>query len=171
MDGAWIAVIGTLGGVAVSASSALLGSLLTARHQRATADRQITVTTGERLRTEKRTTFVDYLVAYSDLRERILALARRADDEIDTPQPPTGRGHIDDFAPEEAARFSRAYHTLQITANQKTGNAANRCTDQLWNLADAAVSGDQTTFAQEKAAGKQLRHELRSAMREELGIT
>ena len=74
MDPAWIAVIGTLGGVIVTATSAVAVAGLTTRNQRHTLDRQRDHELAERRRAERRETFIDYLAAYSELREKILAL-------------------------------------------------------------------------------------------------
>jgi predicted kinase len=71
MDSATLAVVGTLSGVVITATAALLGNLLTARQQRATTERQLLHTVDERLRTERREAFVDYFAAYSALREKI----------------------------------------------------------------------------------------------------
>ena len=95
-------------------------------------ERQLLHAVSERLRTERRTTFVDYLSAYSDLREKINASAGNRPIETATHCPTRARGakrarrasRVDEYAAEEAARFSRAYHTLRITGNDAVGEAA-----------------------------------------------
>src|SRR3954466_8390029 len=153
MDSATLAVVGTLSGVVVTATAALLGNLLTARQQRATTERQLLHTVDERLRTERRTAFVDYFAAYSDLREKIAINAEAhasGTSGVAAPQPAqaaaTGRRRatrVKEYAAEEAARFYRAYQALQITANDAVGEAAKQCTDYLWNLAGHSESGNQ----------------------------
>jgi len=71
MDPAWIAVIGTLGGVAVTAISAVTVASLTTRSQRLTLDRQRDHELAEHRRAERRETFIEYLAAYSELREKV----------------------------------------------------------------------------------------------------
>lgn len=179
MDPTTLAVVGTLSGVSITAIAALLGNLLSARQQRATTERQLVHAVCERLRTERRTTFVDYLSAYSDLREKINASAWNRPIETATPLPhpahaaPSGRrraSRVDEYAAEEAARFSRAYHTLRITGNDAVGEAAHRCTSDLWVLADLAAIGDRGEFEEGWQTAQRSRRALREAMRAELGV-
>lgn len=179
MDPATLAVVGTLSGVVITAVAALLGNLLAARHQRATTERQLLHAVSERLRTERRTTFVDYLSTYSDLREKINASTGSRPDETAAALPHPAQGasgrrrasRVDEYAAEEAARFSRAYHTLRITGNNAVGEAAHRCTSDLWVLADLAATGDPGEFEEGWQTAQRSRRDLREAMRAELGVT
>jgi hypothetical protein len=74
MNSAWIAVIGTLGGVVVTALSAVLVAWLTTRSQHLTLDRQRDHDIAEHRRAERREIFIEYLAAYSELREKVLAM-------------------------------------------------------------------------------------------------
>jgi hypothetical protein len=74
MNPAWIAVIGTLGGVVVTALSAVMVAWLITRSQRFTLDRQRDHDIAEHRRAERREIFIEYLAAYSELREKILAM-------------------------------------------------------------------------------------------------
>ena len=169
MDSAWIAVIGTLGGVAITAISSILASALAARHQRVAAERQTAIAMAERSRKELREAFVEYLAAYSDLRDKIVLLEKHAGALLQNnskEEAPT----IEEYAPNEVARFSRSYHTLRITASSETGEAANRATSQLWDVSRAAQKGDYEIFVEKYASGRPLRRDLRAAMRRELGV-
>src|SRR4051812_12546993 len=125
MDPAWIAVIGTLGGVIVTATSAVAVASLTTRSQRLTLDRQRDHDLSEHRRAERRETFIDYPAAYSELRQKILALNE---------QPPPHAAHLAEQFPVEVARFSRAYQALRIFSNPTTGQAAHDCSSHLWSL-------------------------------------
>jgi hypothetical protein len=70
MDPALIAVIGTLGGVVVTSASDITVAWFTARIQRDDIDRQRAHDIAEHRRAERRETFVEYLAAYSELREK-----------------------------------------------------------------------------------------------------
>lgn len=52
--------------------------------------------------------------------------------------------NFEEQAPEEAARFSRAYHELVITGGLNTREAAQDCTSKLGDLTYAA--GEQRWF-------------------------
>jgi hypothetical protein len=169
VDQAWIAVIGTVSGVAVTATSSLLTSMLTARHQRTIAERQLAEADSERTRAEVRESFIEYLGAYSALRDQILVLHhQQRTGEPDTPAGANRISLIEAFAPEESTRFNRAHHTIQITAGEATCAAANTTSSQLWDLAQAAEERDQDLYSRELAAGVALRRRLHAAMRAEL---
>lgn len=161
MDPAWIAVIGTLGGVIVTATSAIAVASLTTRSQRLTLDRQRDHDLAEHRRTERRETFIDYLAAYSELRQKILTLHE---------QPPPHIGHLAEQFPTEVARFSRAYQALRIFSNPATGQAAHDCSSHLWSLADAVRRNDIPAIAHDRDQGRRLRRVLRAAMQQELGL-
>lgn len=170
MDPAWIAVIGTVSGVAVTAASSLLTSMLTARHQRAIAERQLTEADSERTRAEVRESFIEYLGAYSALRDQILVLhhQQQLTGAPDTPSGAYRISLIEAFAPEGSIRFNRAHHTIQITAGAATCEVASTTSSQLWDLAQAAEERDRERYSRELAAGVALRRRLHEAMRAEL---
>jgi hypothetical protein len=128
MDPSWIAVIGTLGGVVVTSVSGITAGWLTIRGQRQNTDRQRAHEVAEHRRTERRETFVEYLAAYSELREKVLAMGENA-------SPATAP--LAEIHPLEVARYSRAYQELRIFSNPSTGEAARECSFHLWDLADA----------------------------------
>jgi len=106
-----------------------------------------------------------------DFRDRIMiAAAGRFLTIPQIDQSPPVIATMEELAPEEAARFSRAYHTLQITVGNETSAAAHGCTSQLWDMARAATAGTETRYLAADAAGKQLRRALRQAMRVDLGV-
>lgn len=169
MDPAWIAVIGTVSGVVVTAASSLLTSMLTGRHQRTIAERQLAEADSERTRAEVRESFIEYLGAYSALRDQILVLHhQQRTGERDTPDGANRISLIEAFAPEESTRFNRAHHTIQITAGDATCEVAGTTSSQLWDLAQAAEESDQELYSRELAAGVALRRRLHEAMRAEL---
>jgi hypothetical protein len=172
MDNSWVVVVGTLGGVMVTSISGILGIILTARHQRAIAERQMRDEAKDKLRAERRETFVDYLSAYQDMYGRALAIAdsRFKTGLEDRSSPPPLAQDFALEAPEEAARFSRAYHELVITGGSSTREAAHDCTSKLWDLAYAAAEADADSFARLKNQARPSRQHLREAMRAELGV-
>lgn len=158
MEAAWIAVIGTLGGVALTALSNLLSARLTANSQQTAAASQRLYEGRNKLRTERRAAFVTYLSAYQ-------ALYHRAVEKIKAPH--TSEDH-DRFGAEERGSFSRAYQELLITADRaETVDAARAATAALWDVVKAAQAGpDAFRDADERAQAP--RRQLRSAMRDEL---
>jgi hypothetical protein len=161
MDSAWIAVIGTLGGVVVTSASAIVVGWLTVRGQRRNTALQRVHDVSEHRREERRETFVEYLAAYSELREKVLGMHEQA-------QPTTTP--LTELYPTEVARFSRAYQALRIFCSPPTGEAAHGCSSHLWDLADAVRRGDTEAIAQDRDEGRRLRRELRTAMQHELGV-
>jgi hypothetical protein len=75
MNGQWVVVVGTLGGVILTSVGGLTGIILTARHQRAIAERQAHKEAESRLRSKRRETFVNYLSAYQDMYSKALTIA------------------------------------------------------------------------------------------------
>lgn len=122
MDSAWVAVIGTLGGVIVTSVTAVTVGWLTLRGQRQSAALQWTRDLSERRRDERRETFVEFFAAYSELREKILA----AHVQGDMAGKPLAMVY-----PAEVARFSRAYQALRIFSSAPTGEAASKCSSHL----------------------------------------
>ncbi|MFC9662016.1 hypothetical protein ACFVJ5_17420 [Nocardia sp. NPDC127606] len=167
MEPAWIAVIGTVSGGVVSAGSGAITSFALARQQRASTKLQFAVASRDRRRQELRQVCLDYLSAYSALRDRILVL-HRDQQATDSAQPGLPFLLLQDFAPEETTQFKQAEHTLQITASTSIIEAAKATTLHLYSLARAARKLDQPAFNQKNAAGLPLREALEAAMRSEL---
>jgi hypothetical protein len=154
---AWIAVIGTLGGVLITAVVSLLSTRQTQQAQRAAAESQRAHEVWARLREERRMTFVGYFVAYQ-------ALLARAVEVTESDAPEHGR-----FGDEERELFTRAYNELLITAEQAdTLDAARRATAALWDVVRAASSSTEE-FDELEERAREPRRELRKAMRAELG--
>jgi hypothetical protein len=172
MNDPWVVVVGTLGGVILTSVGGLLGIILTTRHQRAVAERQTRQDLENRLRTERRETFVNYLSAYQDMYGKALTIAdsrfqRGSKDQ--SVEAPLAQNFLEQ-APEESARFSRAYHELVITGGLSTRKAARDCTSKLWDLAYASAEADADSFARLKDQARPSRQSLREAMRAELGV-
>ena len=168
MESAWIAVIGTLGGVAVTAVAGLLTALLVGRQQRAAAERKFQHDTGQKIREERRSTFVEYLSAYdAGMGKARQVFNSRAESE---PEEVTSLKPFETVADPEMARVSQAYLTITITASGETREAADECTGALWKVGNAAMSGDESAFNLALEDAHAPRRALRAAMRKELGI-
>lgn len=152
----WIVVVGTLGGVLITAVASLLSVRQTQRAQQQAAESQRAHEVWARLREERRTTFVGYFVAYQ-------ALLARAIEVVESDTHEEGR-----FGDEEREMFTRAYNELLITAEQSdTLDAARRATAALWDAVRAATMGAET-FGEMDERAREPRRELRNAMRAEL---
>jgi hypothetical protein len=164
MDNAWIAVLGTLAGVAITATSSLFGIWLTGRNQRLTAEQQLRSAAAERLRNERRSICIDYLTAYSNFREAILSAHQRHLETnaigARTPKPV-------EYAPDAAAEFSRAHHALQITFGEPIADLERKCNVDIWNLGDN-YSAEGEEFDRMWSAARSSRLELHRAMRADL---
>lgn len=172
MNDPWVVVVGTLGGVLLTSAGGLLGIILTARYQRATADRHAREEVESRLRSERREAFVNYLSAYQDMYGKALTIARsrfQEESKRNSVAPSTAQRFVEQ-APEESARFSRAYHELVITAGPGTRKVARDCTSKLWELVYASAEVDADSFARLKDQARPSRRSLREAMRAELGV-
>jgi hypothetical protein len=67
------------------------------------------------------------------------------------------------------SRFS-AYQALRIFSDDRTGEAARKCSSQLWALAEAVDRGDADAIATDREEGRRLRRQLRAEMQRELGV-
>jgi hypothetical protein len=158
MEAAWIAVIGTLGGVALTALTSLLTARLTVNSQRAAADSQRLHEARNKLRDERRAAFITYLAAYQALSHRAIEKMEAPDTSDDT----------DWFGDEERGSFSRAYQELLITADRTgTVDAARAATATLWDMVRAVQSGPEA-FRDAEQRAQAPRRQLRAAMRDEL---
>lgn len=168
MGSAWIAVIGTLGGVAVTALAGLGTAVLVGHQQQAAEETRFRHETGQRIRDERRAIFVEYLAAY----EAALGRAHQAFNS--SVQPAFGEvvesRPFETVAEAEMGRVNQAYLTITITALRDTRKAASKCNDVLWKIGNAATSGDERAFNLAVESGHEPRHALQAAMRKELGV-
>jgi hypothetical protein len=170
MSDPWVVVVGTLGGVVLTSVTGLIGIILTTRHQRAIAELGAQREVEDRLRDERRETFVNYLTAYQDMYGKALAIATSRFQGRSKDEPfPLGPSFLE-RAPEETTRFSRAYHELSITGGPNTRKIARDCTSRLWDLVYASTDADAETFERLKVQARPSRQSLREAMRTELGV-
>jgi hypothetical protein len=164
MDNAMLAVIGTLAGVVTTAVFSLIGIWLTSQNQRMTAEQQFKNSTIDKLRGERRSACIEYLSAYSNFREALLSAHQQrlamSTTSTRTPKPV-------EYAPEAAAQFSRAHHTLQITFDNPITDLARRCTRDIWELADN-FSAETNNFDRMWSVARSSRRELQDAMRANL---
>lgn len=164
MDNALVAVLGTLAGVAITATSSLAGSWLTSRNQRIATQQQFKNTIAEKLRNERRSTCIEYLTAYSNFREEILAAHQQSLHANSTgarmPKPV-------EYAPDVAREYSRAHHAMQITFDNPIADLEWRCNTDIWNLGDNfSAEGDE--FDRMWSVARASRLELHRAMRANL---
>lgn len=75
MSDPWVVVVGTLGGVILTSVTGLIGIILTTRHQHTIAELGAQREVEDRLRKERRETFVNYLAAYQEMYGKALAIA------------------------------------------------------------------------------------------------
>jgi hypothetical protein len=169
LNSAWIAVLGTLGGVTVTATAGLLTAMLTARQQRATLERQIQRETKDKLREERRVAFVDYLKAYDTAMGKAQGVMDSRDStpsvQADLPRP------FETVAETEMGYVNQAYLTITITASrEQTREAAAESTSKLWRVGNAAMSGDKESYEREVEASREPWRRLRDEMRKELDV-
>jgi hypothetical protein len=163
LDAAIIAVIGTLGGVLITAAAGIITATLTARNQRALVATQAEQ---ERRKTElidRRADFGRFLQAYDDVfagGEDLFARAKRGATGLD-PRKELFK---------QIRAFKQAHLILSITAPSAVWNASDRCLGSIWHLLDAAVTGDEAQFEHAVQETRQPRNQVRVAMRAEFGI-
>lgn len=158
MDAAWIAVIGTLGGVALTALASLAQRAAHLEQPAGAATAQRLHDAHEKLRDERRGAFVSYLSAYQ-------ALNSRAVEKIEDPSAHEAIGR---FGDKERNAFSRAYQELLITAERpETVEAARAATAALWDMVQAVSSGVEA-FRDAEQRAQAPRRRLRAEMRDEL---
>jgi hypothetical protein len=160
LDAAIIAVIGTLGGVLITAAAGIITATLTARNQRALVATQAEQ---ERRKTElidRRADFGRFLQAYDDVfagGEDLFARAKRGATGLD-PRKELFK---------QIRAFKQAHLILSITAPSAVWNASDRCLGSIWHLLDAAVTGDEAQFEHAVQETRQPRNQVRVAMRAE----
>jgi hypothetical protein len=112
-------------------------------------------------REERREACIEFLTAYSGLREAILAEHERTG-----PRPP-GRLKPVEYAPEAAARFNRAHHTLHIAFGDPVARLEGAANVDIWLLCDD-VHAAPAEFDRMWAGARASRVRLHEAMRETL---
>lgn len=165
MDSALLAVLGTLGGVAITAFSSIVGIWITTKNQRIAAERQLEVATFAKLRDERRAACVDYLTTYSSFREAVLAKHREHAATPSGATSPTLKPV--EYARVAAADYQRAHHALQITFGDPIGQLEEAANVDLWNLGDG-YSASAAEFDRMWAEARKSRTRLYEAIRDNL---
>jgi uncharacterized membrane-anchored protein YhcB (DUF1043 family) len=173
LNTAWIAVIGTLGGVAVTAVTGLIAARFTVNSQRDQAKAQRNHEARNKIRDERRVAFVAYLSAYQALLGRALeAMENPALKSAATDLSRTGSSTnivATRCAEQERRDFTMAYEHLLITADRpETIEAAREATARLWDIIRAVGAQESFDVAEETARAP--RRMLRQRMREELRL-
>lgn len=169
MNSAWIAVVGTLGGVGLTAAAGLLTAMLTGRQRQETVERQFHHEEIQKIREERRAIFVEYLAAYDTAMGRAYRVMN--DSHVSAVTDSVHKGQpFETVAEEEMAGVNRAYLTITITASDETRQAADDCTGSLWRIGNAAMSEDRGAFDREVENAREPRRILRAAMRKELNV-
>jgi hypothetical protein len=121
MSDPWVVVVGTLGGVILTSVTGLIGIIPTTRHQRAIAELGAPREVEDRLRDERRETFVNYLTAYQDMYGKALAIATsRFQDRSEDEPFPLGPSFLE-RAPEETF-----WQTVAIFLQRNVGLRSGR---------------------------------------------
>jgi hypothetical protein len=172
VNNSWIVVIGTLGGVVVTATAGLITAYLSSRQRVAEAEHQARLERQRQIRDERRAIFVEYLSAYRTMYSRALEIAAQggAPDNSSVTQVRVAMKLFERTATAEALEYSRTYYTVTISASKETREAADEATRTLWELAAAAVTGNQPAVEEADSNTAEPRRRLRSAMRADLGI-
>jgi hypothetical protein len=172
VEAAWIAVVGTLGGVIVTAVVGLLGTLITLRNQRAVMESQIGAQAAQKLRDDRKEAFVEYLSAYRQMWEYINRVV--CDDEFKSEaESASTSASIKRFAfifPEIDARLGRAYFMVQILAGEGARRATKTANETLWSMAHKAFRITESEFAELDEHASQTRNSMRAAMRADLEV-
>jgi hypothetical protein len=166
MDAAVIAVIGTLSGVVVTAVAGLLTATLTGRNQRVLAEIQAQREQRKSELVDRRADFATFLQAYDDVfggGENLFDRAHEGETGLDP------RKELFD----EIRRFKQAHLMLTIITPVAVRTASDRCLGlgSIWDLLDAAVTGDTQQFEQAVNDTRKPRDDVRAAMRAQLGVT
>ena len=165
-------MIGTLGGVFVTATAGLVTAYLSSRQRVAEAEHQARLERQRQIRDERRAIFVEYLSAYRMMYSRALEIVAQGGcaDKFDVTQVREAMKRFERAATTEVLDYSRAYYTVTISASKETREAADEATRTLWELAAAAVTGNQAAVEEADSNTAEPRRRLRSAMRADLGI-
>lgn len=166
MSSAWIVVIGTLGGVLVTATAGIVTAYLSGRQRITEAKYQAAVEQEKQIRNERRDIYVDYLTTYRSMYSRAHALAADGGcaDQVNANTSRVALWVFEHVATKEVLDFSRSFYALSICAGQATREAADEATATLWDLAHACVMGDQAAVAEADSKTHEPRRRLRAAM-------
>lgn len=162
MDPALIAVIGTLGGVVITAGAGVITTQATGRNQRELTRAQLAHDEAKSLRQERRASFVEFLEAYDQVFRK--AQTQMADADSD----PTST--FQNAAKAEMHRLTRAYLVVTITAGAAVRTTAGDALRTMWQLGDAVAAADQKKFKRAIGQARAPRHRVRAAMRAELDV-
>jgi hypothetical protein len=163
MDAALIAVLGTLGGVVITAAAGLATAALTARNQRALAEAQAQREQRRAELVDCRTDFGKFLQAYDEVfagTEVIFARASGGE---------TGINYESELF-DQVRRLKQAHLLLMITTPEQVRTASGRCLGSMWDFLDAAVTGNEERYLEAARATQQPRDAIRAAMRAHLGV-
>jgi gas vesicle protein len=172
VSSSWIIVIGTLGGVFITASAGLLTAYLSGRQRVAEAEYQSAQDRERQLREDRRIIYQEYLTTYRAMYSRAHAVAAQGGDP-DRSNVNSARGNrwqFEQIATEVVLDFSRCYFAVQISGSKQTVEAVGKASGVLWNLVEACVSGDQAAVEQADNKASDARRHLREMMRADLGI-
>jgi hypothetical protein len=156
VEAAWIAVVGTLGGVIVTAVVGLLGTLITLRNQRAVMESQIGAQAAQKLRDDRKEAFVEYLSAYRQMWEYINRVV--CDDEFKSEA---------ESASTSASIKRFAFIFPEIEGARRATKTAN---ETLWSMAHKAFRITESEFAELDEHASQTRNSMRAAMRADLEV-
>jgi hypothetical protein len=166
VSNSWIVVIGTLGGVLLTATAGIVTAYLSGRQRITEAKYQAAVEQNRQVRNERRDIYVDYFSTYRTMYSRAHALAADGG-RADQVHVNTARGPLwvfENIATEEVLDFSRSFYALSICASEATREAADEATSTLWKLAGACVMGDQAAVEEADSETHEPRRRLRAAM-------
>jgi hypothetical protein len=164
MDAAVSAVIGTPSGVVITAVAGLLTATLTARNQRVLAEIQAQREQRKSELIDRRADFATFLQAYDDVfagGENLFDRVHEGETRLDP------RKELFD----EIRRFKQAHLMVTITTPAAVRTASDRCLGSIWDLLDAAVTGDTQQFEQAVNDTRKPRDDVRAAMCAQLGVT
>jgi gas vesicle protein len=172
VSSSWIIVIGTLGGVFITASAGLLTAYLSGRQRIAEAEHQWTQDRERQLREERRIIYKEYLTTYRAMYSRAHAIAAQggSPDRSNVNSVRGNRWQFEQAATEVVLDFSRCYFAVQISGSKQTVEAVTKASGALWELVEACVSGDQAAVEQADNKASETRRYLRKKMRADLGI-
>jgi hypothetical protein len=122
-------VIGTLGGVVVTAAAGPATAMITGRQQRASLERKLQQDVAGKIRDERRTAFMEYLKAYDVAMGKAYSVLNAYQPR--TPGQPLRPPAFEIVAETEMASVNRAYLMITITASGQTREAAGECTATL----------------------------------------
>lgn len=173
MSSSWIIVIGTLGGVFITAAAGLLTAYLSGHQRVAEAEHQSAQDRERQLREERRIIYLEYLTTYRAMYSRAYAVVAQGGH----PDRPNVNSvlrnrwqQFEQVATEVVLDFSRCHFAVQISGSKQTREAAVKASTTLWDLVEACVSGDQAAVEQADNKTQDPRRRLREMMRADLGI-